>query len=122
MFGMSKRYPLLLIEDMLQAVDDISQCVHGLDYEAFSLSREKINSCCFAVQVLGEAASLMPDTIRDTYTAIPWKQVRAYRNRIVHEYFDIDYDFLWQVATLYVPDLKQPLLLLKSQLHTLGDT
>ena len=118
---MSKRYPTLLLQDMLQAIKGIAQSVERLNFEVlnfegFCVSRLNMNSCCFAIHVLGEAANSMPETLRESAPYVPWRHIRAYRNRIVHEYFDIDYDFLWQIATIHVPALKTPLITFQKQI------
>ena len=40
---------------------------------------------------------------------IPWKNIRGIRNRIIHQYFDVDSQILWQVASIEIPKLKEPL-------------
>ena len=51
------------------------------------------------VQTLGEAAAQVSPQGRRQYADIPWKRIVGIRHRIVHDYMDVDYDILWEVAT-----------------------
>lgn len=57
------------------------------------------------VQVIGEAASHVSASTRDLHQEIPWKQIVGIRNRLVHEYLEVDYDVLWEVVTRHLPML-----------------
>ena len=57
------------------------------------------------VQTIGEAAARVSDPARASHPEIPWKQITGIRHRIVHDYMDVDYDVLWEVATRDLPRL-----------------
>jgi uncharacterized protein with HEPN domain len=57
------------------------------------------------VQMIGEAASQVSLSTKESHPEIPWKQITGIRHRIVHDYMDVDYDVLWEVATRDLPDL-----------------
>ena len=57
------------------------------------------------VQTIGEAAARVSASMREAHPEIPWKQITGIRHRIVHDYMDIDYDVLWEVATRDLPRL-----------------
>lgn len=58
-----------------------------------------------AIEIVGEAASNVSEETRQEYPDIAWKGIRGMRNRIIHGYFDIDYDIVWETVTLRLPDL-----------------
>lgn len=58
-----------------------------------------------AIQVIGEAAARMSKEFQVKYPQIPWRVMSGMRNRIVHEYFDVDLDIVWQTATENLPTL-----------------
>jgi uncharacterized protein with HEPN domain len=58
-----------------------------------------------AIEVLGEAASKVSRDLRSTVPDVPWADIVAMRNRLVHAYFDIDHDILWITATEDIPPL-----------------
>ena len=57
------------------------------------------------IQTIGEAAARVSPNARAAHPEIPWKQIVGIRHRIVHDYMDVDYDVLWQVATRDLPPL-----------------
>lgn len=57
------------------------------------------------VQVIGEASSGLSDEITSAHPEVPWRQIVAMRNRVVHGYFEVDLDILWDAVTLDVPKL-----------------
>ena len=57
------------------------------------------------VEIIGEAAARVSEATREKYTQIPWVQIVAMRNRLVHMYFDIDLDQVWQAVTEDIPPL-----------------
>src|SRR3990172_5473644 len=57
------------------------------------------------VQTIGEAAARVSTACRDAHPDIPWRQIMGIRHRIVHDYMDVDYDVLWEVATRDLPRL-----------------
>jgi uncharacterized protein with HEPN domain len=58
-----------------------------------------------AVEVVGEAASQVSEEGRAALPDVPWRKVVGMRNRLVHAYFDIDHDILWDTVTLALPAL-----------------
>jgi uncharacterized protein with HEPN domain len=62
-----------------------------------------------AIEVLGEAAARVSADTRDSLPAIPWKPIIGMRNRVVHAYFDIDREVLWQTVTAELPLLQTSL-------------
>lgn len=61
------------------------------------------------VQIIGEAASRVSDDLRQRHPEIPWRHVVGMRNRVVHGYFEVDLDLLWDVITLDIPKLRTQL-------------
>lgn len=58
-----------------------------------------------AVEIIGEAASKVTLETRSTITSVPWTDIIYMRNRLVHAYFDIDHDIVWETVTRDIPDL-----------------
>ena len=67
-------------------------------------------------EILGEAAKHIPQHITDRYPNIPWKKMYRLRNIITHKYFGIDYEMIWKIATLDLPQNRTDLqALLRSE-------
>ena len=59
-----------------------------------------------AIGIIGEAATNVPDAIKSDSPEIPWKEMTAIRNRIIHGYFRIDYSIVWNVIVNDLPEVK----------------
>ena len=102
---MSKRNPSLLLEDILQAVEKIDLYTEGMSQEAFMKDSRTIDAVVRNLEIIGEAASRIPEEFRTRYPDIPWRRIVGLRNRIVHEYFGVDLDIVWSVLTVDLPPL-----------------
>lgn len=54
-------------------------------------------------EIIGEATKQLPDTLREKYSAVDWRGIAGMRDRLVHAYFGIDYDIVWDVIADEVP-------------------
>jgi hypothetical protein len=93
------------IRDILDAIAEIQQFTHGMDYEAFKEDDKSIRAVEMNFIIIGEAANQIPEDIEEKYTAIPWTLMRAMRNRIVHVYFKVDEKLMWDTIQTDLPPL-----------------
>ena len=89
-----------------------TQYVMGLDMESFLADQMRREAVCFCIVIVGEAINSVPKVLQNRVPEIPWAGVVGMRNRIVHEYWDIDFETVFQVA---IKDARQ----LAHQLDTL---
>jgi uncharacterized protein with HEPN domain len=75
----------------------------GLNNEAFSKDEKTIYAVIRAVEVIGEAASNIPEDIRSQYAEIPWREIKGMRNKLVHQYFGINMEVVWQTIQEDLP-------------------
>jgi uncharacterized protein with HEPN domain len=93
------------IADILAAARRIAEIVaHGR--EAFDSSEIFQSAAFFNIQVIGEAAVQLTEAVRTGYPDVPWQQVIGMRNFVVHQYFDVDLDVVWETMTRGLPDLR----------------
>jgi uncharacterized protein with HEPN domain len=62
-----------------------------------------------AIEIIGEAAKNVPEQVRKKYPDVPWKQMAGMRDKLIHEYFGVDLEILWETAKDDVPQLKTPI-------------
>lgn len=58
-----------------------------------------------AIEIVGEAAGRISAPTREATTEIPWSRIVSMRNRLIHAYFDVDYEIVWQTVTIELPRL-----------------
>lgn len=80
----------LRIEDMLDSAHAIEEFVEGLDFDAFRNDRKTVDAVVRNIEVIGEAARYVPETVRGQLKDIPWTDVIGMRSVLIHEYFGVD--------------------------------
>jgi uncharacterized protein with HEPN domain len=99
----------LRVADLLAAVERIRRYTAGIQESEFSRDEKTVEAVCFALVIIGEASSHVPESIQEGAPQIPWRKMKGMRNIAAHEYFGIDVSTVWQTATVDVPALR-PLL------------
>ena len=102
---MSERNSSLLIEDILESARRIKRYTNELDYEAFLADEKTVDAVVRNFEIIGEAANRLGDDFRNLYPDVEWNRIRGFRNRIIHEYFGIDYRIVWTIIESYLDDL-----------------
>ena len=92
------------LADIIEAAEKISIRA-GKGRQAFDADEDVQIVLVHLIQVIGEAASGLSDELTSAHPEVPWRQIVAIRNRVVHGYFEVDLDILWDVATIDVPHL-----------------
>lgn len=104
---MSPRSWKFRIDDINDALNRIFQYVQGLDYADWLKDQKTIDAVIRNLEVIGEAAAKVPQEIQDKYSDIPWYQMKGMRNILIHEYFGVDNEMLWNTIQDDLPKLKK---------------
>lgn len=99
---MSREY-VDYLRDMLENAQLAIRFIQGMDYETFSRDNKTVYAVIRAVEVIGEAAANVPDEIRSKYPSLPWRDIRGMRNKLVHQYFGINMEVVWQTIQEDLP-------------------
>jgi len=111
----------LRAQDILDAIGAIHTYTVGMDYPAFAHDRKTIDAVLRNIAIIGEAASRIPEEIQLTSPDVPWADMREMRNVVIHEYFGINKQILWDTIQGDLPPLVAPLqALLRSNPGTSG--
>jgi len=109
---MSRRQPELLVGDIIDSGNKILQYTLNLTFEEFTSDSKTIDAVIRNFEIIGEAANRLPDEFKDKHPQVDWHRIRGFRNRIVHDYFGIDYNIVWTITETYLPTLLENLRLL----------
>ena len=106
---MSYRSWKFRIEDIIEALDRIFHYVKDLNYDGWIKDQKTIDAVIRNLEIIGEAAANVPQEIQSLYVDIPWYQMKGMRNILIHEYFGVDNDVLWNTIKKDLPVLKEKL-------------
>lgn len=111
---MPKRDANLLLDDIALALDKIHRYTRGLDRDSFFADEKTIDAVVRNLEVVGEAARTLPADFKRSHPAIPWAKMTGLRNRIVHDYFGLDLEIVWEIIQTSVPAFRCQLAKLRS--------
>lgn len=93
------------IEDIIDAMKKAGDFIKGMDYEAFSQDDKTIFAVIRSIEIIGEAAKKIPEKVRKKYPAVPWKDLAGMRDKVIHEYFGVKLNLVWNAAANEVQSL-----------------
>ena len=104
------------LDDMIGFCERVQAFTRGIDQVQFVNDCMRLDATVRNIELLGEAATHIPDRVRTSSSEIPWRMVIATRNRLIHGYLGIDNDTLWSIIETDVPLLLANLRNLKASL------
>ena len=102
---MSKRTPNLLVSDILDSAQKIFDYTNDLSFEDFINDSKTVDAVIRNFEIIGEAANRLPEEFKEQYPSIDWHRIRGFRNRIIHDYFGIDYAIVWQIRDSFLANM-----------------
>lgn len=104
------------LDDMIEFAEKVIAYTDGLDQATFVAGGLNYDATVRNLELIGEAANHIPEAIRAENPQIPWRQVIATRNRLIHGYLGIDNDTLWSIVRDDILPLLDQLVALKARL------
>ncbi len=104
---MSKRNNLLLLNDILDAIITIEEYIHALSEDDFYNDRKTKDAVVRNFEIIGEASKQVTAAYKAIHPEVEWREAADLKNKIIHEYFGLDYVLLWEIIQLDLPSLKQ---------------
>jgi uncharacterized protein with HEPN domain len=93
------------ITDMIAFAENVISYTDGFDQERFINSGITYDATLRNLELIGEAATHIPQEVREQYSDISWRMIIATRNKLIHGYLGIDNDTLWSIIQTDVPNL-----------------
>lgn len=112
---MSSRDPTLTLRQIVEFADEVAALVATRVRDNLEKNRELRRALERCIELIGEAATRLPEDWRASHPQIPWRQIIALRNVLIHGYDVVQADVLWNVATNDVPKLRDAINALASK-------
>lgn len=93
------------INDMIACAEKVIAYTNSFDQAKFVVSSLNYDATLRNLELIGEAATHIPEDVRARHAEIPWRLIIATRNRLIHGYLGIDNDTLWSIIRTNVPEL-----------------
>jgi uncharacterized protein with HEPN domain len=97
----------MYLEDILLAMNRIAEYIEGMSFIKFKRDYKTVDAVIRNFEIIGEAAKNITSEIKEKHTEVPWAEMYLLRNKVSHEYFGIDYEIIWDVASYYLPNNKK---------------
>jgi len=94
------------IHHILDEIDYILTQISDMDYKSFAGNPTLKRAFVRSLEIIGEASKKLPEDIKTIQPSIDWRKVTGMRDRLIHDYFGVDYTIVWDVATNKLPDLR----------------
>jgi uncharacterized protein with HEPN domain len=101
-----RRDHILFLEDILNAIEKIERYAKDCTFEDLSGNDMAIDAILRNFEIIGEAARNVPERIKRKYPFVEWKEAIGFRNVLIHEYFGIDLESVWDTLKSNLPSLK----------------
>jgi uncharacterized protein with HEPN domain len=102
---MSDREKQLLLEDIQGSCKKILSYTAGMNFADFISDDKTIDAVVRNFEIIGEAANRVPEDFKSDHPEIEWRRIIGFRNRIIHEYFGINYEIVWKIKEENIPEL-----------------
>ncbi len=112
---MSEREWRFYVTDMVGFCEKVLAFTQGLEQAQFVSDAMRFDATVRNLELVGEAATHIPQDVRNAHPTIPWRMLIATRNQLIHGYLGLDNDILWSIVQTDVPVLLPQLKLLASQ-------
>ena len=107
---------LIYIKHIIEAIENIEESVKELSFENFENSKDSKDACIRRLEIIGEAVKNISQETKSKYPKIEWKQIAGTRDRIIHAYFNVDLDIVWQIITKDIIVFKKELRIIEKAL------
>lgn len=95
------------LEDILEATRKITKYAGSLSKAAFLEDEKTLDAVVRNLEVIGEAVKKLPEDLRAQHSAVEWKKIAGLRDILIHEYFGLDAEIVWDIVQTKVPALDQ---------------
>ncbi len=106
------------LEDTLNAIVKAELFIADMTYEEFLKDEKTIFAVIRAIEVIGEALKHVPPELRQKFSDIPWRDITGMRDILIHEYFGVDLETVWETVKTDIPSIKPLIVELLNNIKT----
>src|SRR3989337_3789709 len=116
---LSMRKDKAYLRHMIDAISDIKRFMKGLTKEEFFENKEKQYAVLRALEIIGEATKNLSKEMKAKHSEIQWKDIAGMRDKLIHEYFGVNLNLVWETVKKNIPELEKQI---SEMLRTTSET
>ena len=101
---------LLFLEDIMVCIEKLEKYTQGLTFDQFSKNEMAVDAVIRNFEVIGEAVKKIPKELKQKYPDVEWNEASGFRDVLIHDYFGIDLEGVWDTLKKNVPGFKEKLI------------
>src|SRR3989304_6206803 len=101
------------VDDVLTSIHKIKVYTKGLSKKRFLGDEKTIDAVVRNLEIIGEAIKKIPENIRSKYPNVEWRKITGLRDILVHEYFGVDAEIIWDIVHNKIPELDKEIQQIK---------
>ena len=106
-----------LIEHILDSIAAIESFSKNMKKEKLISSRLKQSAIVREIEIIGEAVKNISKNLKNKHPEIEWKEIVGTRDKMIHHYFGVDLNIIWNIIKINIPDLKEKIAKIKKELN-----
>ena len=103
---MSMKKDKAYLQDMLDAISDIEKFIENITRDEFYKNKEKQYAVLRALEIIGEVTKKLSKELKAKHHEVSWREIAGMRDKLIHDYFDVDIDAVWNTVKQDIPGLK----------------
>ena len=107
---MKNKNPLFFLNDIKESLEKIFQYTSNLSFKEFLSSNITKDAVERNFEIIGEAVKNLPDELKSKYSHIPFKQIAGMRDKLIHDYFGVDYEIIWKTIKEKLPEFRDEII------------
>ncbi|KKU56579.1 MAG: hypothetical protein UX80_C0034G0003 [Candidatus Amesbacteria bacterium GW2011_GWA2_47_11b] len=101
-----RKDPIIFLEHIRDQITDIREFTKDVNREEFMADKKTQKAVVKCLETIGEAIRNLPEEFLQRWQDVPWKNIMAFRNILVHEYFDVDFEYVWKLLGKQLDELE----------------
>jgi uncharacterized protein with HEPN domain len=101
-----EKQDIVYVQHILQCIDHIAEYIDDMNEQDFLANQMVKDAVVRNFEIIGEATKRLSMDFREKYSKIPWKQMAGMRDKLIHDYLEVDYAVVWYTASNLLPTLQ----------------
>ena len=106
------------LDDILKSISNIEEYIDDYSFEQFVEDKKTVDAVLRNLEIIGEAVKKVPENVKSLWNNIEWRKISGLRDILIHAYFEVDFEIVWDIIQSKLPGLKSKI---KEIINTDGD-